>query len=56
MAFPSVSVLYFVSIFAPVSVFFLLSKKDLSTHTLVFLLLELHVVCDLYLLLSELWG
>jgi hypothetical protein len=32
------------------------SKKDQSIHTLVFLLLELHVVCELYLGYSELLG
>ena len=30
------------------------SKKDRSTHTLFFLLFELHVVCELYLGYSEL--
>ena len=30
------------------------SKKDGSIHTLVFLLLELHVVCELYLEYLEL--
>jgi hypothetical protein len=33
-----------------------LSKKDRSTHILVFLLLELHVVRELYLGYSKLWG
>jgi hypothetical protein len=32
------------------------SKKDQSVYTLVFLLLELHVVCELYLGYSELLG
>ena len=32
------------------------SKKDQSIHTLVFLLLELQVVCELYLGYSELLG
>jgi hypothetical protein len=32
------------------------SKKDWSTYTLVFLLLKLHVVCELYLGYWELWG
>jgi hypothetical protein len=32
------------------------SKKDQRTHTLVFLLLEVHVVCELYLGYSELLG
>ena len=33
-----------------------LSKKDQSTHTLIFLLLELHVFCELYLGYAELLG
>ena len=33
-----------------------LSNKDQSIHNLIFLLLELHVVCELYLGYSELWG
>jgi hypothetical protein len=36
--------------------FVLLSEKDESTHTLVFLLFEFHVVCELYLGNSELLG
>jgi hypothetical protein len=32
------------------------SKKDRRIHTLVFLLLEFHVVCELYLGYSELLG
>ena len=32
------------------------SKKDGSVHTLVFFLLELHVVCELYLGYTELLG
>jgi hypothetical protein len=32
------------------------SKEERSIHTLVFLLLELHVVCELYLGYSELLG
>ena len=32
------------------------SKKDQSVHTLVFLLLEFHVICELYLRYSELLG
>jgi hypothetical protein len=44
MAFPSVSAPYFVSVFAPVSIFVSPCKKDQSIHTLVFLL-ELHAVC-----------
>jgi len=49
MAFSSVSALNFVSVFPPVNIFVPPSKKDWSIHTLVFLLLELHVVCWLYL-------
>jgi hypothetical protein len=44
VAFPLGSALHFISIFAPMSILF--SKKDRSTHSLVFLL-ELHVVCEL---------
>ena len=36
--------------------FILHSKNDRSIHTLNFILLELHVVCELYLGCSELWG
>jgi hypothetical protein len=36
--------------------FVLPSKKDQSIHPVVFLLLELHVVCELYLEYSELLG
>jgi hypothetical protein len=32
------------------------SKKDRSTHTLVFLLIELHMVCELYPGYMELLG
>jgi hypothetical protein len=32
------------------------SKKDRKIYTLVFLLFELHVVCEFYLGYSELWG
>ena len=46
----SISALHFISIFVPVSI----SKKDRETYTLVFLFLELHVVCELYLWYSEL--
>ncbi|KRY63794.1 hypothetical protein T11_4303 [Trichinella zimbabwensis] len=31
-------------------------KKDLGIHTLVFLLLKLHVVCELHLGYSEILG
>ena len=56
MAFSSVSVPHFVSVFVPMSVLFPLLKKDRSIHTLAFLLLELHVVYELYLGYSELLG
>ena len=36
--------------------YFVLPSKDLRIHTLVFLILELHVVCELYLGYSELLG
>ena len=55
MPFPLISAIYFISIFAPMSVF-VPSKKDQSTHTLVFLLKELHVVCELYPGYLELLG
>jgi hypothetical protein len=32
------------------------SKNDLSSHTLVFLLIEIHVVCELYPGYLELWA
>ena len=32
------------------------SKTDQNIHNLSFLLLELHVVCELYLEYSELWA
>jgi hypothetical protein len=44
VAFPSVSALHFVFIFAP-GEFCSLSKKDQCTHTSVFLLIEFHMVC-----------
>ena len=47
----SLSAPHFVSIFSPLSVLFECFE---STHTLVFLLLELHVVCELDLGYSEL--
>ena len=49
--FPSVSAQHFVSIFDPVCILLLLLKER-RIHTLVFLL-ELHVVCELYLRYSE---
>ena len=50
------SLLYTLSAYFLTWVFFSPSKKDRSTHTLVLLLLELHVVCELYLGYFELWG
>ena len=49
LTFPSVSTPHFISIFPPLSILFPLSKKHWSILTLVFLLLELHVICELYL-------
>ena len=46
--FSSVSDSHFVSLFATHEYFVSPSKKDQSTHTLVFFLLELHVVFELY--------
>ena len=42
--------------FAPVTVFVTPSRKDQSVHTLVFLLFEVHVVCELYLGYSDILG
>jgi hypothetical protein len=57
MAFPSVSTPHFVSIFPRVGILFpLLRNTEASIHTLVFLLLGLHIVCELYLGFSELLG
>jgi hypothetical protein len=52
MAFPSVSALHFITIFAPVSI--PLSKKDQSTLTLIFLLFEFHFLYEWYLGYSKL--
>ena len=41
---------------SPHGYFVPVSKKDGNINTLVFLLLELHVVCELYLGYSELLG
>ena len=49
MVFPSVSVPHFVSVSLHMGIFDSRSKKDQSIHTLVFLLLELNLVCELYL-------
>jgi hypothetical protein len=57
MAFPSVSASHFTSgLYLLPWVFFPPSKKDQNMYTLVFLFLELHVVCELYLGYSELWA
>jgi hypothetical protein len=48
--------LYTLSPYLLLWVFCFPSEKDWSTHPLVFLLLELHVVCELYLEYLELWG
>ena len=55
MVMPSVSALNFVSV-TPSMGIFPPSKKDRSVHTLVFLLLEFHVFCKVYLGYSELLG
>ena len=49
MVIPLVSALHFISVFAPV---FCSPKKDESTHTLVFVCTELHVVCELYFMIG----
>jgi len=49
MAVPSVSPSNFVSISIPMNIFVPPFKRNWSIHTLVILLLELHVVCGLYL-------
>jgi hypothetical protein len=56
MVFPLVSAPYFVSIFPTVSILFPLPRKTEAPTPLVFLLLELNVVCELYLGYSELFG
>jgi hypothetical protein len=55
MAFPSVSDLHLVSVSPPMGILFPLLKRT-NESTLVFLLLELHVVFELYLGYSELLG
>jgi hypothetical protein len=52
MAFPAISAPHFVSVLPHMGP----SKKDQSIHTLVFLFLELHLVCELYLGYSKLLG
>ena len=54
MAFQSVSAPYFVSVSPPMGILIPPSKKVPNIHTMVFLPLELHVVCELYLVQSEL--
>jgi hypothetical protein len=55
MVIPSVSAPHFVSV-TPFMAIFPPSNKDRNVHTLVFLLLEFHVFCELYLGYSELWA
>jgi hypothetical protein len=55
MAFPSVSAPDFVSLFPHLSILFPLVRTK-TIHTLVFILLELHVIYELYLGYSEVWG
>ena len=50
MDFPSISVLHFVSVTPPMGILFPLLR------TFILLLLELHVVCELYLGYFELLG
>ena len=52
----SVSAPHFVSVTPSMGILFPPSREDQNIHTLVFLLLELHVVCELYLGYSELLG
>jgi hypothetical protein len=53
MVISSVSITHFVSVTPSMDVLFPPSKTDRSVHTTVFLLLEFHVVCELYLGYSE---
>jgi hypothetical protein len=53
MAFLLVSTPHFVSMFPPVVILFSLLRR---TEGLVFLLLELHVICEFHLGYSELLG
>ena len=54
MVFHSGSAPHFVSVAPTMVTFVSPSKEDLSIHTFAFLLLELDVVCELYLGYSEL--
>jgi hypothetical protein len=57
MVFLSVSSPHFVSVFPPKGILIPPSKKDQHIHTVVvFLLLEHHVMLELYLRYSELLG
>jgi hypothetical protein len=56
MVFSSVSAPNFVSVSPPKAILDSPSKKDRSIHTVVFLLLELHVAHELYPGHSELLG
>ena len=56
MVISSVSIPHFVSVTPSMGVLFPPSKMDISIHTMVFLLLEFHVACELYLGYSELLG
>jgi hypothetical protein len=53
---PSVSAPNFVSVTPSMGILFPHSKKEQSIHTLVFLLLEFHVFCKLYLGYSKFLG
>jgi hypothetical protein len=56
MVFSSISAPYFDSVSPLMGLFVPPSMKEQSVHTLVFLLLELHLVCELYLGYSKLLG
>jgi hypothetical protein len=54
MAFPSVSAPQFASIFSHMCTLFPFRRMEVFIHTLFFVLVELYVVCELYLGYSEL--
>ena len=56
MVIPSASTPDFVSVTPSVGILFPSSKKDQNIDTLVFLLLEFHVVCGFYLGYFKLLG
>jgi hypothetical protein len=56
MVISSVSTPHFISVTPSVGVLFTPSKMDKGIHTVVFLSLEFHVVCELYLGYSKLLG